>query len=43
MTTRTLAAPAPALPSRSRLAGNRWLILVAMTGALSMIMLDQTS
>ncbi|MCW2526199.1 MAG: stp 8 [Pseudonocardiales bacterium] len=38
----TLVAPAPAAQSRSRLAGNRWLILVAMTGALSMIMLDQT-
>ncbi|MET9199643.1 MFS transporter [Gordonia sp. NPDC003585] len=29
-------------PRRTRLAGNRWLTLLAMTGALSMIMLDQT-
>jgi hypothetical protein len=31
-----------AVPAAPGLAGNRWLTLFAMTGALSMIMLDQT-
>ena len=35
----TAGSPAPAVATRP---GNRWLVLVSMTGSLSMIMLDQT-
>ena len=41
MTQQTLAPGVTAAP-QTRPTANRWLILVAMTGALSMIMLDQT-
>src|ERR1700712_4978691 len=41
MTTQTRTQAVPAM-HKTQKAGNRWLVVVAMPGALSMIMLDQT-